>query len=340
MITVAIPHYHRHEEDSKYLKQCLESIKNQTIYNDLEILMCDDKSPRPDMMDEVIRQTNIKIMVIKHSVNKGVGSTRNTLIRCAKGDYIYFLDSDDMFYKTDALEKLQEAIKGYDVVLSDFYEENFNTSAKRVNILHVNDRVCVHGKLYSLKFLKDNNIYFPDGVRAHEDVNFNIRVMYSDDTKINYLNEATMLWRYRNSSITRSNNHAYSYTTHIPYLIQTLDAIKKTKNLHQPLAVLTCLLYHSYMSAQACKFNGFEKEADEIQDYIKKFIKLNKSLINIIPYNVVTECFVMQHNSGIQKLGVVLFRDDVYTWFKKIGWNIEKNKVFELKIDKINEKHI
>lgn len=103
MITIAIPHYHRHEEDSKYLKQCFESIMAQTIYNECEILLCDDNSPRPDLMDNIIHQTGIRLMVVKHKENKGVGSARNTLIRIAKGDYIYFLDSDDMLYKVDEL---------------------------------------------------------------------------------------------------------------------------------------------------------------------------------------------------------------------------------------------
>lgn len=334
MITIAIPHYHRHEEDSKYLKQCFESIMAQTIYNECEILLCDDKSPRPDLMDNVIHQTGIRVMVVKHKENKGVGSARNTLIRIAKGDYIYFLDSDDMLYKVDALEKLQKKIiEGkFDTVASDFYEESFNTEGKRINILHKNDRVCVHGKLYSLKYLRENDLYFPEGVRVHEDVNFNIRIYHSDNTKLGYLDEPTLLWRYRKTSITRNNNQEYSYTTHIEYLKQTIDALKKTKNLHKPLHILSCLMYHSYMSAQASLFNGYEKESKEIHEFIKRFIKENKDLISIIPYNVVLESFVTQHNSGIQKLGLVLFKEDVYRWFKRAGWNIEKNRVFELKI--------
>lgn len=76
------------------LRRCVESVRAQD-FSDWEMLLVDDGSDdsAPDMCDDYARKDHrIKAL---HQSNKGLGAARNTGIRHAKGDYLFFLDSDD-----------------------------------------------------------------------------------------------------------------------------------------------------------------------------------------------------------------------------------------------------
>lgn len=91
LISVIVPVY----KVEKYLDACVESIINQT-YKELEIILVDDGSPDrcPEMCDAWAKKDS-RIMVI-HKKNGGQGEARNFGIEIAKGEYIGFVDSDDI----------------------------------------------------------------------------------------------------------------------------------------------------------------------------------------------------------------------------------------------------
>ena len=90
MISVIIPIYNT----EKYLKDCINSVLKQTI-NDYEIILINDGST--DKSKEIAEQychdyDNISLI---NQSNKGQGAARNVGVVAAKGEYVYFLDSDD-----------------------------------------------------------------------------------------------------------------------------------------------------------------------------------------------------------------------------------------------------
>ena len=89
-ISVVVPVYNV----SKYLPTCLDSIVNQT-YEDLDIIVVDDGSTDdcPRICDEY-GQRDTRIRVI-HQSNQGLSKARNTGLSLAKGEYVWFVDSDD-----------------------------------------------------------------------------------------------------------------------------------------------------------------------------------------------------------------------------------------------------
>lgn len=105
LISVIVPIY----KVQDYLKECIESIINQT-YSDLEVILVDDGSPDrcPQMCDEWAKRDS-RIRVV-HKKNGGLSSARNAGLDVAKGEYISFVDSDDFICK-DALENLYNRIK-------------------------------------------------------------------------------------------------------------------------------------------------------------------------------------------------------------------------------------
>ncbi len=95
LVTVVVPVY----KVEKYLERCIRSIVGQT-YQNLEIILVDDGSPDrcPEICDEWARRDR-RIRVI-HKENEGAGLARNTGMDQAKGEYIFFFDSDDYVDET------------------------------------------------------------------------------------------------------------------------------------------------------------------------------------------------------------------------------------------------
>ena len=90
LISVIVPVYNA----ERFLKKCVESLLNQT-YRNIEIILVNDGSTDSSglICDELCKR-DCRINVI-HQKNLGVSATRNNGIRCAKGTYIGFVDSDD-----------------------------------------------------------------------------------------------------------------------------------------------------------------------------------------------------------------------------------------------------
>ena len=112
MITVVTPTYKRHQ----YLKNAIESVLSQT-YKDFEMIVVDDNLPGSEervRTEDVIREiTDPRVHYIQNEKNLGGAESRNRAIEMARGEYIAFLDDDDM-YLPDRLRVQYEAMKEHD----------------------------------------------------------------------------------------------------------------------------------------------------------------------------------------------------------------------------------
>lgn len=104
LISVIIPVY----KVEAYLHACVESVRAQT-YPNTEVILVDDGSPDrcPEICDQYASQDS-RIRVI-HKENEGLSSARNAGIEAARGNFIAFLDSDDLWSPL-FLERLYQAI--------------------------------------------------------------------------------------------------------------------------------------------------------------------------------------------------------------------------------------
>ncbi len=94
LVSVIIPTYNR----ASFLKEAVDSVLNQT-YQRIELILVDDASD--DETSTIIEPflNNSKVKLYRKTENQGVSAARNLGIRNANGDYISFLDSDDMWQK-------------------------------------------------------------------------------------------------------------------------------------------------------------------------------------------------------------------------------------------------
>lgn len=104
MISVIVPIYNV----EKYLSYCIESLKRQT-YNDYEVLLIDDGSSDQsgEMCDQYCAKDE-RFHVI-HKKNEGIAAARNDGLDSAKGEFFYFIDSDDYIHPK-TLEVLSQAL--------------------------------------------------------------------------------------------------------------------------------------------------------------------------------------------------------------------------------------
>ena len=113
--SIIIPVYNT----EKYIRQCVDSVLEQSFHN-IEIILVDDgSSDRCRSICEEYAAKDKRVVFI-HQDNSGPGIARNKGIDVAKGDYILFLDSDDFWLNQEVLETIDRQISGYDLAVFDF----------------------------------------------------------------------------------------------------------------------------------------------------------------------------------------------------------------------------
>lgn len=217
-VTIAIPVYNV----EMYVKQSLLSALDQT-FDSIEFLIIDDKGT--DKSINIIRnvmETHPRgehIRIVDHGVNQGTGATKNTAIKEASGEYIYFMDPDDLIEK-DCIQILYDIIcrKPVDfvaashrivnemleetsaVVLPDVSLEGPTALARYIFQQKGIFNNATWNKLIRLSFLRENSISCIPHHRA-EDVWFIFQVFYHCNNCI-LINNKLYSWRVNTNSFT------------------------------------------------------------------------------------------------------------------------------------------
>ncbi|MDR0540682.1 MAG: glycosyltransferase [Dysgonamonadaceae bacterium] len=199
---------------AKYLPACMDSIVSQTL-QDIEVICINDGST--DNCAEILEQyarKDARIAVITQA-NKGISNARNKGIARAKGEYIGFLDSDDVI-APDFLEKLYVAATKHDadVAMTNirrflfgryklrFREEKVYTEVQsKIDGANIPRCNYVWNKIYRKSALK---YPFTEGI-YYEDMNWTIKVIY-DANKVVSVPDTAYYYRKIPQSIVQSRS--------------------------------------------------------------------------------------------------------------------------------------
>lgn len=204
----------------KYLKDCLDSIIRQIVPFDEVILINDGSTDNSRRICEAYCE-KYSYLKLADQENRGPSAARNAGIRLAAGDYIVFIDSDDMV-REDMTLRLGEILNGggYDAVFYNadvYYEDrtgeppNYFTRSGQFYGRDMRGRdylreafledyvVSPCMAVYRVRFIRDNYIYFPEGI-YFEDHAFCLQT-YLMAEKVRCIDQALYIRRCRSGSI-------------------------------------------------------------------------------------------------------------------------------------------
>ncbi len=234
IISIIIPVYNV----EKYLSKCLDSILNSKL-TDFEVILIDDgsKDRSVEICDDYAKSNN-KVHVT-HQVNAGVSKTRNRGLDQAKGEWIWFVDSDDLVNsKVDYDDVLKKLPKGADYVMFDIlhFNEGFaepNYDCGKVSLEKQqgskNDTLCRHicyyhpMLWYKRSIIENNHIRFPQDISIGEDLEFQFKYLMHTSMPVK-VNAVNYFCRLRDESLTRNSNSDIAGVIALPKVLYNLVA--------------------------------------------------------------------------------------------------------------------
>lgn len=290
-VSVIIPIYNV----ELYLERCLRSVLSQT-YNNFELILVDDGST--DCSGSICDRYALidKRIKVIHQNNSGVCAARNKGLDNCSGDYVYFVDSDDVVEK-DGLEVLMSymsdtvdmVIGGYNVCSKegDFVSRQVKTcevklspsdaifamiEPKKMNVtlgmLWIN--------LFRREIINNNNLRFDESLYLYEDNVFSIQYLCHCSKSVMYTSRPVYhYYNYRKDNTTNTIFSNYNSKA-LSALDARLQVYQLMKSAGQPSnnikiarrAVFTC---YKQLSSFLSKF-GKKKELFTIRQKIFKFL--------------------------------------------------------------------
>jgi glycosyltransferase involved in cell wall biosynthesis len=226
LITLGIPLYNA----ADLIERTLLSVLNQS-YPNIEYLFVDDKGNSMDVVRRVIdaHPRREQVRIIDHIYNKGVGSSRNTLLDEASGDYFFTMDCDDVI-TPDCIETLYKAMQEepVDFVAASFvrrdmegkeypgfqYTDTLIQPKEHAVVRYRYEQghemfVAAWNKLYSMEFLRKHHIRCQEG-HLNEDPWFTYQVIINARS-CRLLSQRTLFYTYNPRSVSGlSDSEGYS----------------------------------------------------------------------------------------------------------------------------------
>lgn len=294
-ISVIIPIYNV----GFYLQECVNSVIKQT-YKNLEIILVDDGSTDecPNICDTYAKQySNVKVV---HKQNGGSSDARNVGILNSTGDYLLFLDADDFWKDSTAVQSLVDRINLTHADLLNYsYIKYYEDLKKYINYFEDMEPLPLEfNKLESIQYLLDNNLYiasacnklikkslFEDGnlyfVKGiySEDIDWCLRLLIKAES-IDFICENFYCYRQRSGSITHTINDkkCHDLTNNI---LKCFSMVNKSESLQDVLYKYVAYQYGTFFITQAVAENYQSECINELSKYkwVLKYHSNNKKLI-------------------------------------------------------------
>lgn len=286
-ISIIIPLY----KVEAFIEKCILSCLHQDIpSSDYEIICVNDGSP--DKSAEIAREiankyNNIKVI---DRENGGLSAARNTGLKNAVGDYVWFVDSDD-WIKENCLKRIVDTCEVLNLDMLQICAANMigNKAVRRFtrkddgnvtkgrDVLRGGIAFCAPFSIYKRKFLIDNHLWFYEGI-FHEDNEFSPRVFFKAE-RVSSINDVVYFVYQNPNSITRSFNPKKAF-----------DCIIVVKNLHD-----------FQIKENPGKRNCFNKViARTLNSSFHEVIKLEKQMQRDFSAELYANKYLYQHliNSG------------------------------------------
>lgn len=187
LLSIIVPTYN----SEKWISDCIKSIVDQD-FTDFEIIIQDGKSV--DRTLEILEEYKARVpslsMHIESKNDNGIYEAMNMAIGRAKGEWLYFLGSDDKLYSDDILSRIfkSHAILSEDVLYGNVHSTRFNGiyDGEFTPDKLLEQNIC-HQAIFLKRSVFDTIGYFDVRYKAHADWDHNIRWFLSGKLSKRYL---------------------------------------------------------------------------------------------------------------------------------------------------------
>lgn len=204
-----------------YVRRCLDSVMTQKFFGaTVECILIDDCTLDESMtiVKSMVSEYKgpISFVLLKHEVNRGLSAARNTGILQAKGDYVFFMDSDDylMPHSLQYFLDKQSLYKGVDMLIGNV--KNCKADNLMINLIHdsylMTDRDIIFQRMLQHKIylyawnkmikrdvLMNHHVFFEEGI-IYEDQCWSY-LLFSKVSSILLLSQVTYVYEYNPYSI-------------------------------------------------------------------------------------------------------------------------------------------
>lgn len=282
-ISIIVPIYNV----ERYLKRCIDSILSQT-FKDFELILVNDGSlDRCGEICDIYKNQDRRIRVI-HKKNGGVSSARNQGIDISKGDYIYFIDSDD-FIDKDAIAYLYDLSITHNSDITCYSVKTYKNETLKTKINYKEEIQVYDNEDIIREYVESDKFLYSTWNKLYKrklfiHTRFSEDIRYAEDALINY---------YLLSSANRlimSNLQKYNYCINKYGVVSNLtenrlDILKAQKEIYEFLNS-NYKKYTKYISNQYINssiliaidigIEGKVKEKRYILNQLKEIIKSDK----------------------------------------------------------------
>ena len=292
--SIIIPVY----QVEQYLQECIESVLNQS-FQDYEIILINDGSrdQSPKICDGYAQKYDF-IHVI-HKQNQGLSAARNDGMQVAQGNYILFLDSDDMLME-EALMQLYQRIQAYpnvEVVTglmdSEIVVKHHNQSNQPLSGLAfmkeeyecqtMSNAACLY--IYQNAFLNQHQLRFKVGVH-HEDEDFTPKALLKAQA---LLPTDVMFYHYRvnEQSITNTKKNFDKNFRDLCGILKELEGLYANVEEEATRKVLMQSLLEKYLYSFA-KAKGYQEHLKDarMDDFVKDKAITLKNKLKVLLYRI------------------------------------------------------
>lgn len=318
-LQIIIPHYN---ESQEIVANLLNSIKMQQAINfaDLEVLIINDGN-EVILKDSFIKDYPFSIQYFIKDW-EGPAAARQYGLEKATADYVMFCDSDDMFYRLDALWEVFKIIeaKSPDVITSQFitdYESPTFSTFSPIN----HDDIWIHGKIWKLDYLKEKTISWDTSLKICEDSLFTRLGLNLTKNIINIPN-TLYYWRQREDSYSQKlNGHALE--TYLDRIASCESLVKKFLSLKETKLAARFIflqIYECYFELQ-CREWFFPENIGlklKIESKIADFMRLYDYLLSDLQYQEAAELINMLRDRYYIQTGVVSLEEISFVEWKKM----------------------
>lgn len=317
LISIIVPIYNVEE----FLPRCIDSLLAQT-YSNIEIILVDDCSTdrSAEIAQNYSRTYPTKCKYIQREKNGGLSAARNSGMRCAKGTWFAFIDSDDWITE-DYIQSMYLVAQSdcADVVMCERwhqFSDGRNVKVNTLNGLSTNSTkkeiiaLCLPSaptRLIKGSLFIDNNIWFPEDIRRAEDT-ATIIPLLTRAKKISVVPRAMYCYFQRGTSLSNGNYKGADVSFYPKTINRMMELSLAGYETELEYRAITELLYGMVMIMIRAGYT--EKEIKtHIDDFITKFPnwKRNCYLKHMVRGKRIFVWFAARKHCEILKLLIMLW---------------------------------